>query len=107
MSENILTQEPAKPSAMKLTKPSAHTLRRLCLKMGGDGAPAPSAPRSAAQRDIFQRWICRIFRPLNGGGNTTGAASLPKNSVFVPSPLRLRAAVLAVVLGAAFCANAV
>src|SRR5690348_5399167 len=58
--------------------------------MGGDGAPAPSAPRSAAQRHISQRRICPIFRPLNAGGDAAGAASPPKNSVFVQSPLRER-----------------
>lgn len=38
-----------------------------CTKMGRDGAPAPSAPRSATQRHIFQRRIFPIFRPLNAG----------------------------------------
>src|SRR5690348_3663738 len=58
----------------------------LCTKMGRDGAPAPLAPRSAAQRDIFPRRICPIFRPLNAGGDAAGAASLPKNSIFCAKP---------------------
>src|SRR5690348_9362260 len=59
----------------------------VCTKVGRDGAPAPSPPRSAAQRDISPRRICPIFRPLNAGGDAAGAASLPKNSVFVQSRL--------------------
>ena len=49
--------------------------------MGRDGAPALSARRSAAQRDMYLGRICPIFRPLNAGGDAAGAASLPKDCV--------------------------